>query len=308
MPHMKYLVTGGAGFIGSHLCDALLARGDTVRVVDDLSTGKRENLQPDVELIVGDVADPAIMRAAVQGVAGCFHLAAVASVQASLTDLVGTHRTNQTGFVTLLDALSRLPERPPVVYASSAAVYGRVAPPLSESAPTRPLSAYGVDKLGCELHADVANQVHRIPTVGLRFFNVYGPRQDPSSPYSGVISVFCDRLRQQTPITIHGDGTQTRDFIYVTDVVAALLAAADGASRFPGVYNVCTGRATSVMELATIIASIAGVRPTIVHGPARTGDIRHSSGSPAALWETFHLGKPVRLKHGLARLLRSMQT
>ena len=190
-----WLVTGGAGFIGSHLCEALLARGDTVRVLDDLSTGKLENLPPNVDLIEGDVADLDVVRDAVNGVAGCFHLAAIASVERGITDWLGTHRANVTGAITVFDAIRRLPVKVPVVYASSAAVYGNVATmPITEQTERHPFSAYGADKYGCELHARVASHVHGIPTVGLRFFNIYGPRQDPLSPYSGVISIFCERI------------------------------------------------------------------------------------------------------------------
>ena len=156
-----WLVTGGAGFIGSHLCEALLARGDTVRVLDDLSTGKLENLPPNVELIEGDVADLKIVRGAVAGIAGCFHLAAIASVERGITDWLGTHRANLTGAITLFDAIRRLPVKVPVVYASSAAVYGNVATmPITEQTERQPFSAYGADKYGCELHARVASHVH----------------------------------------------------------------------------------------------------------------------------------------------------
>ncbi len=241
-----WLVTGGAGFIGSHLCEGLLARGDTVRVLDDLSTGTRENLAPGVQLIEADVADQAVMRDAVGGVAGCFHLAAVASVERGITDWLGTHRTNLTGAITLFDAISRLPTRIPVVYVSSAAVYGDAATvPIAEEAACRPLSAYGADKYGCELHARVASHVHGIPTVGLRLFNVYGPRQHPHSPYSGVISIFSEHIRRGAPIDIFGDGKQTRDFVYVADVVVAMLAAMRVQPAGAPVFNVCTGIPTS---------------------------------------------------------------
>ena len=221
-----FLVTGGAGFIGSHLCDALIARGDTVRVLDDLSTGHRSNLPAPATLIEGDVANPAIVALAMAGVDGCFHLAAIASVEKGITEWLGTHNANVTGTITVLDAIRRQGTKIPVVYASSAAVYGDAATvPIAETEPRMPLSAYGADKYACELHARVASHVHGIPTVGFRFFNVYGPRQDPKSPYSGVISIFCERIAAGVPIDIFGDGQQTRDFIYVLDVVAALLAA-----------------------------------------------------------------------------------
>jgi UDP-glucose 4-epimerase len=297
-----YLVTGGAGFIGSHLCEALLARGASVRILDDFSTGKRANVPHGVDVIVGDVADRDLVRHAVVGISGCFHLAAIASVQRGLTDWLGTHRTNLTGAITLLDAVSRLPERPPIVYASSAAVYGDTVPPIAEEAPKRPLSAYGADKYACESHAGVASHVHGVPTTGLRFFNVYGPRQDPKSPYSGVISIFCHQLLQGLPIDVYGDGEQTRDFIFVKDVVVAMIAAMD----YPGdaaIYNVCTGLSTSVLRLADVIAGLLRTKLNIQHRAPRAGDIRHSTGSPAQLRQALNLPDPVPLQAGLTHVI-----
>lgn len=299
-----FLVTGGAGFIGSHLCDALQARGDTVRVLDDFSTGKRENLSAPVELITGDIADAQAAEQAVHGIDGCFHLAAIASVEKGITDWTGTHRANLTGTVTLLDAIRRGGRKIPFVYASSAAVYGDGATvPISESEPCRPLSAYGADKYGCELHARVASHVHGIPTVGLRFFNVFGPRQDPSSPYSGVISIFCNRIASGQPINIYGDGEQTRDFVYVADVVQALLAAMALRPADAPVFNVCTGRPTSVNLLARTIAELAG-NPLDAHRQApRAGEIRHSVGVPDRANAELGLTTRVSLHEGLAQVL-----
>lgn len=292
------LVTGGCGFIGSHLCAALRARGDTVRVLDDLSTGSPGNLAPGAELIRGDVADAAAVRRAAEGVDAVFHLAAIASVERAVQDWPGTHRANLSGTVAVLDAAR--PRRIPVVYASSAAVYGDQAVlPIAESAPTRPLSAYGADKLGCEQHALVGGVVHGIPTTGFRFFNVFGPRQDPRSPYSGVISIFCDRLSRGEPVTIFGDGEQTRDFVHVADVVAALLAGLDAASVQAPVLNVCTGRAISVRVLAETVAAACGVPADIRHAPARTGEIRHSLGDPSRLRAALGLGAARGLREGL---------
>jgi UDP-glucose 4-epimerase len=273
-----WLVTGGAGFIGSHLCEALLARGDAVRVLDDLSTGKRENLPPGAMLIEGDVADPATVRAALDGVAGCFHLAAIASVERGVTDWLGTHRANLTGAITVFDAAR--PTRIPVVYASSAAVYGDAA--------TVPI---------------VASHVHAIPTVGLRFFNVYGPRQDPRSPYSGVISIFCERIRRGAPIDIFGDGGQTRDFVYVADVVTALVAAMRLAPADAPVFNVCTGTATSVLDLAHTIAELTGTLLDARHRPPRAGEIRDSTGAPALSRRILGLADPLSLRRGLGKVL-----
>jgi UDP-glucose 4-epimerase len=298
-----YLVTGGAGFIGSHLCDALIERGERVRVLDDLSTGKRSNLPLGAELIVGDVADPAVVRDAVAGIDGCFHLAAVASVARGVDDWLGTHCTNLTGTIAIFEALRR--QQVKVVYASSAAVYGACpTQPITEAAPTRPLSAYGADKLGCELHARVATHVHGIPTVGLRFFNVYGPRQDPESPYSGVISIFGERARNGAVFDVYGDGRQSRDFIYVGDVVAALLAAMARQTDPAAVFNVCTGVATQVQELARMIAGLADRQPEIRYRPPRPGDIAVSVGSPWAARGALGLTPGVALSDGLARVLR----
>jgi UDP-glucose 4-epimerase len=301
-----WLVTGGCGFIGSHLVEALLARGDRVRVLDDLSTGKRENLPSSVELRVGDVADARTVDAAMNGVTGCFHLAAVAAVQRCTEDWVGSHRTNLTGTITIFEQAARRHGSPvPVVYASSAAVYGdNPALPLKEAAVTRPLSAYGADKLACELHAEVAWSIHRVPTLGLRFFNVFGPRQDPASPYSGVISIFAARAAQGREIQVFGDGEQTRDFIYVGDVVAHLLAGMDSLRSDARVFNVCTGRATSILTLAALISELAGRECRIEHAPPRAGDIRASVGDPTQAIETLGLGAEMTLAAGLARTLR----
>ncbi|MEO9213537.1 MAG: NAD-dependent epimerase/dehydratase family protein, partial [Caulobacteraceae bacterium] len=297
-----YLVTGGCGFIGSHLADALLAQGHAVRVLDDLSTGKRANLQAAAELTVGDVADTATLARAMRGIAGCFHLAAIASVERGNQDWLGTHRTNLTGTIAVMDAARETGI--PVAYASSAAVYGdSQALPLAEDSATWPLSAYGADKLGCELHARVAGLVHAVPTTGLRFFNVYGPRQDPLSPYSGVISIFCERLRARRNVTVFGDGGQTRDFVFVADVVRALLAGLRAVSREAPVFNVCTGRATSVLDLVNAIADTLGVVPEISFGPARPGDVRASLGDPSAARVALGFTAETRLTVGLVSTL-----
>ncbi|HEX4507309.1 MAG TPA: NAD-dependent epimerase/dehydratase family protein [Alphaproteobacteria bacterium] len=302
-----YLVTGGAGFIGSHLADALLKRGDRVRVLDNLSTGKRENLDPRATLTVGDVADAAAVAKAMEGVDGCFHLAAVASVELGNRDWLGTHRANLTGAITIFDAARRAqPDRTvPVVYASSAAVYGDNPDlPLAETAQTRPMSAYGADKLGCELHGRVAAHVHGVRTAGCRFFNVYGPRQDPGSPYSGVISIFFNRIGRGQGITIFGDGGQTRDFIYVADVVDALLRAMGHESRgqetpAAAVFNVCTGKTTSLLELAAAIGRVFGRTPEIAFGEPRLGDIRESLGNPAAAQAALGFSAKFGIEEGL---------
>lgn len=299
-----FLVTGGCGFIGSHLCDAIVARGDRVRVIDDLSTGFVANLPSGAEFLRGDVCDTALVDAATDGVDGVFHLAAIASVERGLREWAHTNRVNLGGTIAVLDAVRKRQPRARVVYASSAAVYGECASlPIRESADTRPVSAYGADKLGSELHAHVATRVHGISTVGLRFFNVYGPRQNPASPYSGVISIFADRLRRHEGVTIYGDGLQTRDFVYVGDVVAALLQAMTVPLNGPGVFNVCTGRAVTLRRLVSLIADLSGAAATTRTEPPRQGDIRHSVGSRLNARRSLRLPATTPLRTGLAALL-----
>lgn len=304
-----FLVTGAAGFIGSHLCDALLAAGHTIRGLDDLSTGRAENLDPRCTLLRGDVADPVAVREAMAGVDGCFHLAAIASVARGNEEWLLTHRVNQGGTVAVLDA-ARAAGGLPVVYASSAAIYGTLPGVAAEDLAPAPQTAYGADKLGSELHARVAGLVHGVPSVGLRFFNVYGPRQDPHSPYSGVISIFARLVGAGEPVVVHGDGSQTRDFVYVGDVVRHLLAAMDGAAMqragaTPGaqVFNVCTGRETSIVELARTLGALSGREVQIEHGPARPGDIARSVGAPDRAVAGLGVRAETRLAEGLRRLL-----
>ncbi len=299
-----YAITGGAGFIGSHLADALLAAGCHVRVLDDFSTGRAENLDPRCEVVHGDVCDPAAMRRALAGASGCFHLAAIASVVRANEDWAGTHRVNLGGTIAVLDAARALGGLP-VVYASSAAVYGDLEGVAHEATAPAPRTAYGADKLGSEQHARVGLLVHGVPSVGLRFFNVYGPRQDPSSPYSGVISIFAGAIAAGRPITLHGDGTQTRDFVFVADVVAHLTAAMRHLGDKPGahVLNVCTGRETSVRDLALAIGAASQREPVMQSGPARAGDIGRSVGSPTLAAATLGIDARVPLGDGLAATL-----
>ena len=304
-----YLVTGGCGFIGSHLVDALIAAGHSVRILDDLSTGKLANKPQKADLIRGDVSDERKVAKAMSQVDGCFHLAAIASVERGNLDWIGTHRTNLTGAITVFDAARRAKAggSVPVVYASSAAVYGdNTNIPLAETEAGKPLSAYGADKLGCEQHAFVAGKVHGVPTCGLRFFNAYGPRQDPASPYSGVISIFCNRLKAGQEVTIFGDGQQTRDFIFVGDVVRALLAAMERASTEGNVYNVCTGRRTSVLELVHTIAGILDTTVSPNFSPSRAGDIRASLGDPLRARQALKFEAQTDLRTGLAITLMSL--
>lgn len=300
----EYLVTGGCGFIGSHLCEALLQRGDRVRVLDDLSTGSRANLPGGAAFTQADIRDAAAVRAALAGCDGCFHLAAIASVERSRLDWIESHSVNLSATIQLFDIArqSGPGRRPvPVVYASSAAVYGdQGKAAASEAALPTPVSAYGADKLGCEHHARVAALVHGVPTLGLRFFNVYGPGQPPGSPYSGVISIFCDRLANGLPLTIFGGGEQTRDFLYVADAVTALTAAMDQISPEPDVLNVCTGRSTSVLKVADMLSGLFGRDLRLAHEPARQGEIRHSLGDPSRARQRLGFAATTPIERGLA--------
>ncbi len=304
-----YLVTGGCGFIGSHLCERLLRLGHRVRVLDNLSTGHRHNIADTIELMVGDVADRSCVVRAMADIDGCFHLAAVASVQRSVEDWLGTHSTNLTGTIAVFDAAKWFNRPPvPVVYASSAAVYGDSGiMPLRESAQARPLTAYGADKLGCELHARVATLVHNVPTCGLRFFNVFGPRQDPHSPYSGVISIFTHRLLSGQAIAVFGDGLQQRDFVYVEDVVDHLIAAMNSMNAVPRVFNVCGGRATTISELVQTLGKTIGVTPRIESLPARAGDILASVGDPALGIAELGVAASTTLPRGLQQSIDYMR-
>lgn len=307
-----FAITGGAGFIGSHLADALLQLGHRVRVVDDFSTGKIENLDKRCEVIQGDVCDPAIIRRAMIGVSGCFHLAAIASVVRSNEDWAGTHRVNLSGFINVMDAARQL-GRLPVVYASSAAVYGKVDGIARETSQAMPLTAYGADKLGCELHARAGALVHGVPSLGFRFFNVYGPRQDPASPYSGVISIFAQAIASGRQVTINGTGEQTRDFVYVGDIVKFLIAGMrvirderTAGERAGMVLNACTGRETSVAGMADVIGDLLSCDPIIAYGPARVGDIQRSVGDPSMVERMLNTVADTPLRVGLSETLASL--
>jgi UDP-glucose 4-epimerase len=306
---MRYLVTGGCGFIGSHLVDALLAAGHDVVVLDDLSSGKRSNVDRRAQVIVGDVADAEATKRAAAGVDGIFHLAAIASVQRCLDEWQRASAVNLGGTINALDAARRVDRKPvPVVFASSAAIYGDAGgKAVDERAVPAPISFYGADKLGGEQHARIAAELFGVPSSGMRFFNVYGPRQDPSSPYSGVISIFADRVRRGADVTVHGDGEQVRDFVYVGDVVAHLIAAMRrlAALQRPAYdpFNVCTGRPISVNALLATLTDLLSSRSKVSHGDARPGDIRVSIGNPGRAREALGVSAATDLQAGLAALL-----
>jgi UDP-glucose 4-epimerase len=301
MKRKRFLVTGGCGFIGSHLVERLLLLGHNVTVVDNLSTGRIENLPPGTDLTVADVSAPDTARRAMRGIDGCFHLAAVASVARSNDEPIATNRVNLAGSLSVFHAAAERGIR--IVYASSAAVYGAsIEVPLSEVMQTRPLSVYGADKLAGEIHAAVVSHLRGVPTVSLRFFNVYGPRQNPSSPYSGVISIFSDRISRGQTLNVHGDGLQRRDFVYVDDVVSVLTAAMMEPRPGATICNICTGNGTSIRELAEVLGELDGEVPSLKFTPARPGDVRVSIGDPQRLVQLYGLVNPTPLREGLARL------
>jgi UDP-glucose 4-epimerase len=302
----RFLVTGGAGFIGSHLVETLLNEGHAVRVLDDLSSGHRENLPPHTQFTEGDVTDPEAVDQAFDGIDGCFHLAAIASVGRSHREWLRTHKVNLTGTINVFDQARRLRRRRevPVVYASTAAVYGNCGTlPVDEESPTAPLSAYGADKHACELHARIAGAIHGVPTVGLRFFNLYGPRQDPLSPYSGVISIFAERMLRSEPVEIFGDGEQARDFTNIRDAIRALRQAMRVATTKALVFNVCTGRATTIRCLAQTMAELCRSELMVHHRPARCGEVRISVGDPRRATEKLGFTAQTVLSDGLAMML-----
>lgn len=296
---MHILVTGGCGFIGSHVVDALVSRGDRVTVLDDLSSGKYTNRNMKSHFVKGDVADPAQVTTLVNEAEAVVHLAAIASVDVCEKEPERARRTNVTGTENIFEAAS--PKRIPVIYASSAAVYGdNPNLPLSETSAAQPLSNYGKHKL--ENEAIAKSYATRVPSTGLRFFNVYGPRQDPSSPYSGVISIFAARAMAGQPLTFFGDGEQTRDFIYVGDVVRLVLIALDTCES-TGVYNGCTGIPTSLKKLAAAIGEATDKPITTRHLEARMGDIRHSLGDPSTTKQLLGFKAAMPLGDGLKALV-----
>ncbi len=308
------IITGGAGFIGSHTVDHLLRSGHAVTVVDDFSTGSRQNLSHvsadgDLMIVEADVAEalaPALQRSLpadrLASTTGIVHLAAQVSVARSVERPLADTRTNIRGVAQVLELARGLGEessRPKVVFASSAAVYGDVEEvPTPEDAPLRPLSPYGVNKLSSEHWLAMYSDTLGVPTSALRFFNVYGPRQDPTSGYSGVISIFLDRGSDGVTLRIFGDGEQTRDFVYVGDVARAIGAALETPGHTPPT-NVGTGIRTSVKELAQVILKVLGSHSDIRFEEARKGDILHSCARVEKLEKRFGVQAKIGLEEGL---------
>ena len=296
-----YLVTGGAGFIGSHLAEELVRRGHRVRVLDNLSTGKRSNLEhlPAVEFVEGDLADPATCARAVQGTEYVLHQAAIPSVPRSVLDPVASNRANLDGSLNILVAARDAGVRR-LVYAGSSSAYGDTPTlPKREDMATNPLSPYALQKLVAEQYCQMFTRLYGLETVTIRYFNVFGPRQDPGSPYSGVISLFATALLEGRQPTIYGDGGQTRDFTYVANVVDGVLRACDVPEASGEVINVATGGRNSLNDLLKAMNHIVGTSIAAKYVEARAGDVRDSQADIAKARALLGYEPSVGLEKGL---------
>ena len=306
-----YLVTGGAGFIGSHIVDELLNREEQVRVLDNFSTGKRDNLAhvvDQIELVEGDIRSYHIVREVVKDVDYVLHQAALPSVPRSINDPITTNEVNVGGTLNILDA-SKDAGVKRVVYASSSSVYGANKElPKREDMVPQPISPYAVAKLTGEKYCHVFSRTYGLETVALRYFNVFGPRQDPNSEYSAVIPMFIQGMMEGQELTIHGDGTQSRDFTYVSNVVAAnLLAVAANGGVSGEVFNLACGSSLSLNEVIDLVAESLGVEARVTHGPSRPGDVPHSRASIDRARVELEYQPTVSAPEGLAKVVRSFR-
>jgi UDP-glucose 4-epimerase len=303
------LVTGGAGFIGSHLVEALLARGDRVRVLDNLSSGRLDNLatvKSNVEFIRGNIQDENLLQEAVSGTNTIFHLAAIVSVPQSLAQPVETELINAVGTLRILQAARSAGVRR-LVLSSTCAVYGdEPTLPKSETMLPHPKSPYAISKVAAEHYCRLYFETFGMETVVLRYFNVFGPRQDPASPYSGVISIFADRMSRAMPVTVFGDGEQTRDFVFVSDVVKANLLAAESPDAPGQVFNVGTGSPVTINQLFEELGRIFDYDLKPAYEPPRTGDILQSYADPAQANRVLGWYPQVSFEAGLRLLAESL--
>jgi nucleoside-diphosphate-sugar epimerase len=297
----NYLVTGGAGFIGSHISEELVRRGHRVRVVDSLVTGYTRNLRDGVEFVQGDLADPAVAKAAVAGMDHVIHQAAIPSVPRSVEKPEESHRANIDGTLQILLA-ARDAKIQRVVFAGSSSVYGDTEVlPKTEVMPTNPLSPYALQKLMGEMYLQMFTRLYGLETVTTRYFNVFGPRQDPGSPYSGVISLFIKALSDGTQPVIYGDGEQTRDFTYVTNVVDGVLRAVETPGVGGEVFNVATSNRTSLNELLETLKKIFGSSVEPIYKEARQGDVRDSQADITKARKMLGYQPTVGLEEGLRK-------
>ncbi len=308
---MRYVVTGGAGFIGSHLVEHLVGQGQDVVVLDDFSTGKRENIAPwmeSIELVEGSVTDPSVCARALAGADYVLHQAALPSVPRSIKDPAASHAVNATGTLNILIA-ARDAKVKRVVYAASSSAYGNTPElPKREDMVARPLSPYAVAKLSGEQYCRAFHASFGVPTVALRYFNVFGPRQDPTSQYAAVVPRFITMALTGEPPTIFGDGNQTRDFTYVANVVRANLLACDaGPDALGEVFNVGCGERISVNDLWERIRTLVGADVDAIHEPTRTGDVRDSLASLDRIRAVMGYDPVVDVQEGLARLVGVMK-
>ncbi len=298
------LVTGGAGFIGSNLIRALLERGYGVRVLDDLSTGYRANLDEiasQVDFFEGSVCDSDLVATAMDGVECCFHQAAIPSVPRSVSDPVSTNRVNIEGSINVFLAARDAGVRR-VVYASSSSVYGNAdVSPVHEDLPTKPISPYGVSKAATEHYARVFSALYGMDIVGLRYFNVFGPRQDPASQYAAVIPIFINRMLRGERPPVHGNGRQSRDFSYIDNIVEANIRACEAEGPIAGVYNAACGAETSILGILALLNDILGTKLSPLFEAARKGDISRSCANIARASQAFGYKPQVTVGEGLKR-------
>jgi UDP-glucose 4-epimerase len=314
MTNIKYLVTGGAGFIGSHIAETLLAKGESVRVFDNLATGRNVNLEAlqghpgHVEIINGDLRDMNAVKAAVEGTEVVFHQGALASVPRSIADPVTSLETNVNGTQNVLLAARDAGVRR-VVYASSSSAYGDTPTlPKHEDMPTAPMSPYAVQKLTGEMLCGVFTRIYGLETVALRYFNVFGPRQDPASEYAAVVPRFLTALLEKRRPVIYGDGEQTRDFTYIENVVQANLLAATAPEAVGQAMNVGCGERVSLNTVLQIAGELLGARVEAEYREARSGDVRDSLADISKARRLLGYTPTVDFLEGLARTLNSLRT